>query len=238
MASNHFLDTLEGEDRSVLEPKLSKIALTAGECLVGRGDNVDHVYLPITSIVSVITTMKDGTSIESRTIGRESGYGLLHALGSRYSYEHVEVQVGGDAYRLSTAALDAAAANSVSLRKAIVEHAQVTLVQSAQTVACNALHGVRQRMCRWLLMTRDRLDSDIVPLTQEHLSIMLGVQRTTVTGVAASLQVEGLIRYSRGRIRLVEPEKVRHCACECYEQVESSVSAILPDPGGRRPVRT
>jgi CRP-like cAMP-binding protein len=228
MASNHFLDSLEIADRNALSPRLARVAFKTGECLVTPGDDVADVYLPINSIVSVITTMRDGSSIESRTIGRESGFGLLHALGSRYSYEHVEVQVSGDAFRLSTAALDAAAANSVSLRKAIVEHAQATLAQSAQTVACNALHGVRQRMCRWLLMTRDRLQSDIVPLTQEHLAIMLGVQRTTVTGVAASLQVEGMIRYSRGRIRLAEPDRIRQCACECYERVEKSVSIILP----------
>ena len=225
--TNPFLDSLQLADRSVLEPKLTTVALKTGDCLVRRGGDVDYVYLPIDSIISVITTMKDGTSIESRTIGRESGFGLLHALGSRYSYERVEVQVSGKAFRLSTAALDAAAVDSVALRKAIVEHAQATLAQSAQTVACNALHDVRQRMCRWLMMTRDRLESNTVPLTQEHLAIMLGVQRTTVTGIAAGLQSEGLIRYSRGRIELLDADKLRQRSCECYEQVEESVSVIL-----------
>lgn len=227
MPTNHFLESLSESELKAIEPKLTKVALKTGECLVTRGDNVGFVYLPTSSIVSVITTMLDGTSVESRTIGRESGFGLLHALGSRYSYDHVEVQVSGEAFRLSTADLDAAAENSVSLRRHIVEHAQATLAQAAQAAACNALHGVRQRMCKWLLLTRDRLGSDVVPLTQEHLSIMLGVQRTTVTAIAAALQADGLIKNSRGRIQILDGDRMQSCACECYDQVEKAVSRLL-----------
>jgi CRP-like cAMP-binding protein len=229
MVSNRFLTSLKSADHSALEAKLSKVALKAGECLVRPGAEVSYAYLPITAVISVITTMQDGARIESRTVGREGGFGLLHALGSRYSYEQAEVQVSGDAWRIATSDLKAVAMSSVSARDRIVEYAQVTLAQAAQAAACNALHDVRQRMCKWLLLTQDRVGSDTIPLTQEHLSIMLGVQRTTVTSVAAPLQAEGLIRYRRGRITILDTARVRQEACECYEAIETSVRGILTD---------
>ncbi len=225
---NHFLETLAPADLQILEPSLARTRLELGRRLADREDLISTAYFPIDSILSVITTMKDGSSVESRTIGRESGYGLLHAIGSRYAYERVEVQVGGEAWQIPTAALNAAASASDSLRISVVQHAQATLAQAAQSTACMALHDATRRMCRWLLMTRDRLGSDIVPLTQEHLAIMLGVQRTTVTAIASDLQAKGLIQYSRGRITIVDGEGLRRRSCECYDEVEHAVARILP----------
>jgi CRP-like cAMP-binding protein len=211
--TNHFLETLAPADLATLEPLLSQTKLDRSQCVADAGEAIGMVYLPIDSILSVITVMRDGSSIESRTIGRESGFGLLHALGSRFSYERVEVQVGGWTWQVSTKALGQAADLSPTLRRSIVQHAQATMTP---------------RMCRWLLMTRDRLGSDVLPLTQEHLGIMLGVQRTTVTAVAQDLQARRLISYVRGRIHILDVEGMRRCACECYARVEQAVDEILP----------
>ena len=112
----------------------------------------------------------------------------------------------------------------------VVRHAQASLLQAAQSTACNTLHRAEQRLCRWLLLTQDRLGSDVVPLTQEHLAIMLGVQRTTVTATASQLQERGVIAYSRGKIRVLDREAMKRCACECYEAIQQGASIILQEP--------
>ena len=195
--------------------------------LADQGRSVSHAILPLGAVISVVTLMRDGRSVESRTVGREGGFGLLHALGSRLSYEQVTCQIAGPAYRISLDALAEAAGKSRDLTRAIVVHAQATLVQSAQQCACNALHGVDGRLCRWLLLTQDRLGDEVLPLTQEHLSIMLGVQRTTVTAAALGLQAHGLIAYSRGKIRVLDRAGLMRGACECYGATESAVQDIL-----------
>ncbi|MGA0607586.1 Crp/Fnr family transcriptional regulator [Phenylobacterium sp. VNQ135] len=226
---NHFLDSLDAQDMAAIAPRLERVTLKRDDVLTEAGAPVTHVHLPIDCILSVVTVMLDGAQIESRTIGRESGYGLLHALGSRIAYETMLVQVPGDAWRIATAELQAAAAKSPALTRAIVQHAQASQVQAARAAACNALHPAERRLCRWLLLTQDRLDSDLVPLTQEHLSIMLGVQRTTVTGIATQLQSRGAIRYSRGRIRILDRGALETCACECYAAIQDTVRRVLED---------
>ena len=224
---NHFLDTLAAPDLRRLEPHLERSTLRKDDLITDVGHEVRHVYLPTSSILSVVTVMRDGAQVESRTIGRESGYGLLHALGSPLSYERMLIQVAGDAYRLPIGALSAAAAESPPLVRHIVRHAQATIIQSAQATACNTLHAAEERLCRWLLLTHDRLDSEIVPLTQEHLAIMLGVQRTTVTALASRLQDKGHISYSRGKIRILDRPAVESCACECYFAMQAGARRLL-----------
>jgi len=138
--------------------------------------------------------------------------------------------VGGQAWRVSLRAMRQAARQSHGIREGIVRHAQASLLQAAQSTACNTLHRAEQRLCRWLLLTQDRLGSDLVPLTQEHLAIMLGVQRTTVTATASQLQDRGVISYSRGKIRVLDREGMKRCACECYEAIQQSVALILQEP--------
>ena len=227
--TNHFLDTLGAADLQSLEPHLARIELKKDEVVTDAGQAMDHVYLPVNSVISVVTVMRDGAQVESRTIGRESGYGLLHALGSRLSYERMLIQVGGAAWRISMSALEDAAGRSATLVRHIVRHAQATLIQSSQATACNTLHAAEERLCRWLLLTQDRIESDIVPLTQEHLSIMLGVQRTTVTALASRLQERGHISYSRGKIRIVDRPALERCACECYFTMQAGTRRLLGD---------
>jgi CRP-like cAMP-binding protein len=226
---NHFLDTLEPADLRRLEPHIERVELRRDDILTEVGQEVGYVYLPVDSILSVVTVMRDGGQVESRTIGRESGYGLLHALGSRLSYERMLVQVAGQAWRLPVRVLEEGASESHALSRHIVRHAQATLIQSAQATACNTLHAAEERLCRWLLLTQDRLESDMVPLTQEHLSIMLGVQRTTVTALASRLQDKGFISYSRGKIRILDRAELEHCACECYFVMQAGARRLLGD---------
>jgi CRP-like cAMP-binding protein len=225
---NHFLDGLAPATFGLIRDDLQRVALKRDEKVVEAGRPVDLVVLPVDCIISVTTVMADGKQVESRTIGREGGFGLLHAIGSPTSFERVIVQIGGDAMVIRRGALRAAARQSPDLTEAIVRHAQATLVQSAQFMACNTLHDVRPRLCRWLLMTQDRLGgAEVLPLTQEHLSIMLGVQRTTVTLIARGLQDQGLISYMRGKIRIKDRERLTRCACECYAALTHSTERIL-----------
>ncbi|HEX3699492.1 MAG TPA: Crp/Fnr family transcriptional regulator [Phenylobacterium sp.] len=224
---NHFLDSLAAKDVAILRDLLSEVRLERDQRLDEAGRPVTSVYLPVDAILSVLTVMRDGGQVESRTIGRESGYGLLQALGSPISYERTIVQVPGRAWRAPLPGLRRAADRSSTLREAIIRHAQASLLQAAQSTACNTLHRAEQRLCRWLLLTQDRLDSDILPLTQEHLAIMLGVQRTTITALASQLQARGVIAYSRGKIRVVERASLERCACECYQAIQRGAHLML-----------
>lgn len=225
--SNHFLDSLEPGDLAALRPHLTKVALQRNDLLDEAGKTIVDVYLPIDCILSIVTVMRDGAQVESRTIGRESGYGLLHALGSPISYERMIVQVSGRAWRLPLERLREAAEASPKLTRCIVHHAQATIIQAAQSTACNSLHSAEQRLARWLLLTQDRLASDLLPLTQEHLSIMLGVQRTTVTAIASELQARGVISYVRGKITVEDRPALERTSCECYEAIQRGVEHML-----------
>jgi CRP-like cAMP-binding protein len=228
-SQNHFLGSLGGEDLAAIRPHLEEISLRRDQLVTEAGHEVSAAYLPLNCILSVITMMPDGAQVESRTIGRESGYGLLHALGSSRSHERMLCQVAGRAVKIPLRVLTVAALARPSLTKAIASHAQVTLIQTAQTVACNALHPALPRMTRWLLMTQDRLSSDILPLTQEHLAIMLGVQRTTITAVAGDLQARSLIACGRGRIQVLDREGLMRVSCDCYDAIQLGVEAIFRD---------
>jgi CRP-like cAMP-binding protein len=224
---NHFLDSLSEPDIALLRAHLSASKLERNQVLDEAGQPIATIYLPVDCILSVVTVMRDGAQVESRTIGRESGYGLLHALGSPVSYERMLVQVGGQTWQIPLTVLREAAAQRVSLTRAIVQHGQATIIQSAQNMACNSLHGAEQRLCRWLLLTQDRLQADVLPLTQEHLAVMLGVQRTTVTAVASALQARRLISYVRGKITVLDRPALIRSTCECYEALRRGTETLL-----------
>jgi CRP-like cAMP-binding protein len=227
---NHFLDSLDAADTGALQPQLKRVELKRDQALAEAGKPLVRIILPIDCVISVIIVMRDGRQVESRTIGRESGFGLLNALGSDLSFESVIVQVAGAAFTLPRNRLADAASRSPTLLRQIVRHAQATIVQAAQSTACNALHDVRQRLCRWLLLTQDRLGRDQLALTQEHLSIMLGVQRTTVTAIASQMQRDGIITYSRGKLTVLDRAALLAGACECYAVIERSAQRTLHPP--------
>lgn len=228
--ANHFLDGLKPRDIEALQPHLRKVVLAQNQSLAKAWDPVVRSVLPVNAIISVIVEMQDGRQVETRTIGCESGFGLLHVLGSSISYETVTTQVGGEAYVIDQRAFAAWAGQSPTMLESIVRHGQATIVQSAQAVACNALHDVKQRLARWLLMTQDRVSCEQLPLTQQHLAVMLAVQRTTVTAAASDLQREGAIAYRRGRITVLDRSLLLRRSCECYETIENGVKKLFASP--------
>jgi CRP-like cAMP-binding protein len=225
--NNHFLDALQPDVVDLLRPSIKLLKLRRNQPLAQQDEPLTHVTLPITAIISVVVVMGDGRQVESRTIGRESAFGLLHVLGSRLTFERVTCQLPGEAYQIPIAALAKAAAEQPSLVAAIVGHAQAAITQATQATACNALHSAEGRLCRWLAMTQDRLGADVVPLTQEHLAIMVGVQRTTITALALDLQGRGLIDYKRGKITVLDRPALLRNSCECYDAIQDMAGKIL-----------
>lgn len=224
---NHFLSVLDQADFDAIAPMLQLVELKRDDLINEAHQAITHVYLPLDCILSVITVMKDGAQVESRTIGWEGGHGLLHAIGASYSHERMVCQIGGEAMRIPLEDLTAAAAARPGLVGAIAQHAQMTHVQLAQSAACNVLHSAHARLARWLMMTRERLRSDVLPLTQEHLAIMLGVQRSTVNPIAQHLQDRGLITYSRGRITILDSKGLHGQSCECLDAVRQTLSRTV-----------
>jgi len=224
--SNFFLDSLNARDIAVIGPNLRLVELSRDDMLSEPGERLAWTFLPVTCVISVVTVLRDGKTVESRTVGRESGYGLLQALGSRYPFERVTAQIGGAAYRIGLDRLTEAASHSPTLQRSIVQHAQAAMLQAAQGTACNAFHSAERRMCKWLLLTQDRLEADVIPLTQENIATMLGVQRTTVTAVASQLQARGIVSYARGRIRILDREALMGLSCECYESLGAEAARV------------
>lgn len=231
---NEFLSRLSTETLGLLQPYLMDVSLPRGATIAEPGEELECVWFPTSSVLSVVTTMASGHDVEACTIGREGAYGILNALGSSISTERVVAQIPGRAFKMPAARLRAASALSLNLTDLIIRHAQANAAQTQQTAACNALHSVDARLCRWLLMTHDRVGSDQLPLTQEFLGLMLGVQRTTVSRVASGLQAAGLVRYSRGQIQVIDRRGLEAQACECYQSVRQKYVELLDAASKRR----
>ena len=228
---NYVLRAMGRADRRALEPHMQEIALGAGDILYEPGYPVEWVYFPDTAVLSVVTVMSDGRMVESDTVGCESVVGVLSALGASPSISRTFTQIGGDAIKLSAARLRRQGEESGALRRLLIRHAQANLAQAHQSVACNALHDLNQRLCRWLLMSQDRTAEMEVRLTQQYLATMLGVQRTTVTEALRQLAAAGLISRGRGRIRLLDRERLEAQVCECYEAVRANLGQLIGAEG-------
>jgi CRP-like cAMP-binding protein len=229
---NRLLAALPPEDFALLAAHLSLHELERGRHLYDPGDPLDLVYFPHDGVISLMTLMENGAAIESAPVGREGALGLMAAVAPRQSLVRAIVQAPGTASRISATALHDAWTRSVALRDLVDRHNEALFGHAIQSVACNALHGVEARFCRWLLSCRDRIDSDTINLTQEFLADMLGVQRTTVTAVAGSLQAKGLIRYRRGVVDIVDRAGLEAMTCECYAAVRRVYERLLPLPFG------
>jgi CRP-like cAMP-binding protein len=177
------------------------------------------VYFPHSGIVSLVVELASGETIESAMIGRESLVGASSGLNGQVSVCKAIVQIAGAASALASKRLRALSDSSITARAALFRHEQIILVQAQQSAACNATHTVEARLARWLLRSRDLQGSDDLPFTQEFIAEMMGVRRTSVSVVANTLQQAGLVRYSRGHIRILNLEGLRATACECYETV-------------------
>ncbi len=235
-SDNKLLASLAPEDLEALSRHLTPVSLEKGALLYEPGDEIDLIYFPHNAVVSLMTLMQSGEAIESATIGREGAVGFAAAIFPRRSLSRVIVQVAGSASRIPASQLGQACRDSERLRFLVDRHSDALFAHAIQSVACNALHSVEARFCRWLLCCHDRIDSDRVSLTQEFLADMLGVQRTTVTVVARTLQAAGLIRYSRGVVDILDRSGLEAITCECYGAVRRNYERLLTEPFDRETV--
>ena len=227
---------LESKERERLLAATTPVSLESKEILLGAGDRIDTVYFPDNAVVSLLTVMDDGTTVEVANIGNEGIVGLpaflgIETLGPRECYQ---VEVPGQARAMDVATFIKAAGRD-PLRSLVERSIQAQFIQTAQRLACVALHSIPERCSRWLLLTHDRVGDREFPLTQEFLAQMLGVRRASVTVAAGALQNAGLIRYSRGRVTILDREGLENAACECYGIIRSELDRLLPLPRG--PVR-
>ncbi|CAN7596978.1 Crp/Fnr family transcriptional regulator [Phenylobacterium sp. LjRoot219] len=216
---NFFLSALTPKDHAALIQNMSEITLGSTQVIFDTGDSVDTIYFPGSACVSLVTVLRDGKAVETSTVGRESVVALIDAITNRPSRSRVFAQIGGSAMRVPAAAFRTQLSASAELLSLVLLHARACSLQAEQGVACNATHGVHGRLARWLLMTQDRVGTSAFPLTQEYMAVMTGVQRSTVSTMAATLKRAGVIDYSRGRLTILDrPALLRH-ACECYAVV-------------------
>jgi CRP-like cAMP-binding protein len=227
LGENRLLAGLAGDERERVRAKMVEIELNSRAPLYEPEREIEHVYFPLSGVLSVIVELKTGSGVEMGTIGNEGMLGLPVFLGARTTPFRAFAQISGSSLRMSVDDFQ----QEMQARGALWErtglHAQAWYNQVGQSAACNAQHAVEQRMCRWLLMSRDRMGSDEFYLTQEFLAQMLGVRRQSVSVVSALLQRAGLISYHRGMMRLLEVEGIRAASCECYESVVNEYVRLL-----------
>jgi CRP-like cAMP-binding protein len=226
--TNRLLAALEPEDFAALEPYLETVSFPRGQVLYEPGDPIAYAYFPHDAVVSLVNIMEDGGSVEVGVFGREGVLGLLSALVTREAFGRYIVQLSGTASRIPFERLNEVRNARPSLRQLIMNYGQVLLAQTFQTVACNAVHAVEARGCRWILSMHDRTDQDTLPLTHEFLAEMLGVQRSSVSVVTRTLQTAGLIRQSRGGITVTDRAGLEEATCECYGKIRRHYQRLLP----------
>jgi CRP-like cAMP-binding protein len=228
LGENRLLQRLTAGDFSQLEPQLKKMKLDQGDVLHPAGEPIGHVYFPISGMVSMLTILKTGRAVEIAVVGREGVVGgSIAAEGSR-SFAQATVHMSGEAFRVAAAPFLKLFEASREFRKRINGYQSVLALQTQQSAACHAVHTVEERLARWLLHAQDTVDQDTIDLTQEFFADRLGVQRSSVSLTAHALQKAGLIRYSRGRIKILDREGIEECACECYEVVRREIDRVSP----------
>jgi CRP-like cAMP-binding protein len=214
---NRLLRTLATEDFNRLASSAKLIDLELGKVLYEAESVVETVWFPETGLISIISVMLSGNMIETSVVGCEGGLGFIEASGGGVMFSRAIVQVPGRFLGIPATAYRTAFSASGSLRQTVQDHIELLVTESRQAMACIALHKVEQRLAWWLLEAQDRIGgSAVLPLTQEFLAVMLAVRRATVTSHAVKLQDEGLIRYSRGKITVLDRPGLERRACECY----------------------
>ena len=221
--SNEILLSLPRKELDAILPELDPVDLVTHEVMSEMSFPVQNCYFMNSGLASIVNVMGDGKSVEVGVTGREGFIGLPVVVGFKSSSTRAIVQVAGTALRISAAVLERLLPKCPQLEKALNRYCQLLGVQTSQIAACNRLHEVDERLARWLLMSQDRLGGDIVPLTQEFLSHMLGTRRASVTVAAGVLQKAGLIQYKRGAVTIVSRAKLEAASCECYQLIVRQV---------------
>jgi CRP-like cAMP-binding protein len=224
---NHFLHTLSPHDFGLLQPHLRPVAHETGRVLYAAQDRIERVYFPHNGVISLVTGLSDGQFIEAGMFGRNGVIGGGAALDGRLALNQAVAQVASSGLTIEIGLLQGFANESESVRAALMRQELIIYAHTQQIVACNAVHHLEERLARWLLQTRDLLSSDNLPLTQEFLSQMLGVQRSSLTLIARRLQESGLIQYRRGNIHILDLEGLRDVSCECYEAINGHFDRLI-----------
>ena len=224
---NHFLSSLSAQDRDLLQPHLKQLQLPQGAAFYRADDNIPNVYFPHSGIMSMIVGVSSGQYVEAGMMGRNGVIGTGAALDGPDALNSAIAQVESSGVVIDPGVMKGLAGKSETLRMALVHQERALTAQTQQVAACNALHELEERLSRWLLQSRDLLQSDTLPLTQEFLSQMLGVQRSSVTMVARKLQEAGLIRYRRGHIHVLDADGLQDSSCECYAAINLHFNKLV-----------
>lgn len=230
---NHLLAALSPAERERIFPHLRLVPMPLGKVLYESGDVLRYVYFPVDCIVSLLYVLESGASAEISVVGNEGLIGVALFMGGETTPSRAIVQSAGHAYRLSGTLLKEEFHRSGGLQLLLLRYTQSLITQMAQTAVCNRHHSVDQQLCRWLLLSLDRLASNQLVMTQELIANMLGVRREGVTEAAGKLQKLGVIRYSRGRITVLDRPQLEQLCCECYSVVKQESDRIEGLPAAR-----
>ena len=225
---NHLLAALPDSVYQRLMPELELAALPLGWSVYEAGGHQEYVYFPTTSIVSLLYVMEDGSSAEIAVTGNDGLVGIALFMGGENTPSRAVVQSGGYAYRLKAVVLQGEFKQGGELQHVALRYTQALITQMAQTAVCNRHHTIEQQLCRWLLLSLDRLPSNELNMTQELIANMLGVRREGVTEAASRLQADQLIEYSRGRITVLDRPRLETRVCECYAVVKRESDRLFP----------
>lgn len=225
---NHLLAALPAEVRERLFPYLEPMPLPLGKVLYESGDTLHHVYFPTDAIVSLLYVMESGASAEISVVGNEGLIGVAVFMGGESTPSRAIVQSAGHAFRLPGQRLKDEFNRHGEMLLLMLRYTQSLITQMAQTAVCNRHHSIDQQLCRWLLLSLDRLQGNELVMTQELIANMLGVRREGVTEAAGKLQKLGLIEYSRGRITVLDRPGIEQLCCECYAVVKKETDRLLP----------
>jgi CRP-like cAMP-binding protein len=226
---NHLLAALPGPDFARLAPHLELTPMPLGEVLYESGGRLQHVYFPVNSIVSLLYVLENGASAEIAVVGNEGILGISLFMGGETTPSRAVVQSAGFGYRLEAQLLKREFNRAGPMLQLLLRYTQALITQMAQTAVCNRHHTIEQQLCRWLLLSLDRLASEELTMTQELIANMLGVRREGVTEAAGDLQRAGLIRYGRGRIEVLDRRGLEKAVCECYRVVKTEVDRLLAE---------
>lgn len=226
---NHLLEALPESDYVRIKPMLEHIKMPLGHTLYESGGHLQHVYFPTTSIVSLLYVLESGASAEIAVVGNEGVLGISLFMGGETTPSRAVVQSAGYGYRMKSSLLKQEFNRAGPMMHLLLRYTQALITQMAQTAVCNRHHSIEQQLCRWLLLSLDRLSADDLNMTQELIANMLGVRREGVTEAAGKLQRAGLIEYSRGHIHVLDRPRLEKQVCECYQVVKTEFDRLLPD---------
>lgn len=224
---NHFLSCLSPDDAAALRQHLGHVALPRGSVLNRVGEPIPRVIFPYSGAVSFVLQLSTGQGIEVGMVGRNGLIGASAVLGQSKAFNQAVVQVDLTGVAISSMILGHIAERSPTLLSALIRWDQMLLSQAQQIAACNVIHGLEQRLCRWLAFTSDLVKSDVLPLTHDYLSQLLGVRRTSMTLAAQHLQEAGTIDYRRGVVHIRDPERLKAAACECYQTTNERLNQLI-----------